>query len=104
MTHYKVEIQIPLYYNPKGRKKKRRKISKQLFYRTYEELFDLAGGIHTTNIPVLGAWKCPKTGRKFYDRCIVYIVLVETEDKMTITNIPKIQELVKYKKVIKKKI
>lgn len=99
MTHFKVEIQLPLYYNPENGK--REKIPDELFYKTYIELFDMVGGIHTSPETIFGAWRHPDTGEKFYDDLIAFNILIATDDKATITNIPKIKEIINYKKILK---
>ena len=63
----------------------------------------MAGGIHTTNVPIVGSWISPKTKKGYNDRSIIFSVIVESEDKMTITNVPMIKELEKYKKKLKKR-
>tara|TARA_Y100000034_G_scaffold29691_2_gene36039 strand:- start:673 stop:1032 length:360 start_codon:yes stop_codon:yes gene_type:complete len=103
MTHYKVEIQIPLFYNLEDGKKDREKIPSKLFYETYLEIFNMVGGIHTSPTPVFGAWRCPKTRKAFFDKSTVFTVLVETNDIKTINNIPKMKELIEYKKILKKR-
>ncbi|MFH1455758.1 MAG: hypothetical protein ABIF40_02305 [archaeon] len=101
MTHFKVEIQLPLYFNPE--KGIREKVPLTLIHETYYGLLDLAGGINVSPQPIFGAWKCPETDKKYFDKCLVFTVLVESEDKMTISNVEKVKQLISYKKVLKKR-
>lgn len=101
MTHFKVDIQIPLAYNPKKGQKVGDKIPEHYYFDTYEELLDKAGGINTSHIPIIGSWIHPKTKRRYDDKSIVFSVVVESEDKMTIANVPKIKELKEYKEILK---
>lgn len=96
MTHYHVVIQLPLHYNPVKGEEKRQKISAEDFRKTYIELLEMVGGVNTSNTPISGAWKNPKTKQNFFDENIAFNVLVETEDKKTLTNIPKMKKLVDY--------
>jgi len=101
VTHFKVDIQLPLHYNPKKGQKVGDKIPEQYFFETYEELLELAGGISTSNMPIIGSWVHPKTRKRFNDRTIVFSIVVDSEDKMTVANVPKIVELRNYKNVLK---
>lgn len=67
MTHFKIEIQIPRYYNIIKGDENREKIPEVLFYDTYHELLELAGGVNTSPNPIIGAWKCPKSGKVFQE-------------------------------------
>ena len=101
MTHFRVDIQLPLCFNQEDGGEK---IPEELFFKTYEDLLKIAGGINTTKTPVMGSWLNPAEQNKRYDdKCVVYTILVETEDKMTISKIPKINELIEYKKELLKK-
>lgn len=100
MTHFKVDIQLPLKYNPKNGEEK---ISAELFHETYEELLKLAGGINTSNTPVMGSWINPSSQIRYNDKMVVFTVLVESEDKMAVKDISKIKELVEYKETLKKR-
>jgi len=101
VTHFKVDIQLPLRYNSEKNDSLGKKIPEASFLETYQEILKLFGGINTTNTPIMGSWKCPNTGKVYNDQNIVFTVLVESEDKATITNVPKIRELIKYKEIIK---
>ncbi len=103
MTHFKVDIQLPLNFNPEKGEKIGKEIPPEAFHDTYEELFEMIGGISTTNIPIVGSWRSPKTKKRYNDKSIVFSVIVESKDKMTITNVPKIKKLKKYKKELKKR-
>ncbi len=52
MTHFKVDIQLPLNFNSEEGGEK---IPEEFFFETYEDLLKLAGGINTTNTPVIGS-------------------------------------------------
>jgi hypothetical protein len=103
MTHFKVEIQLPLNFNPEKGKKIGEKIPPELFHITYEELLGMVGGINTSNVPIVGSWISPKTKKRYNDSSIIFSVVVESEDKMTITNVPKIKELQAYKEKLKER-
>ncbi len=103
MTHFKVDIQLPLNFNPEKGEKEGKIIPPEIFHDTYEELLEMVGGINTTNRPINGSWISPKSGKRYNDRSIVFSVLVESEDKMTITNVPKIKKLQEYKEVLKER-
>lgn len=100
MTHFKIDIQLPLNYNLEDGGGK---IPEEFFFETYEELLKLAGGINTANTPILGSWINPSDKRRYNDKSIVFTVLVESEDRMTIKNVTKIKELIDYKEVLKKR-
>lgn len=102
MTHFKVDIQLPKRYNPTP-EGNREKISEQLFYETYFELLKMAGGIHTSNTSILGSWISPKSNTPYHDESIVFSVLVKSHDMVTITNVPKIKELMDYKNKLKER-
>ncbi len=78
-------------------------ISEEYFFKTYEELLNMAGGISTNNTPILGSWIHPKTKKRYNDKSIVFSVVVESEDRMTITNVTKIKKLIKYKEKLKER-
>ena len=100
MTHFKIDIQLPLCFNKEDGGAK---IPEEFYFEAYEELLKLAGGINTTNTPILGSWINPSNKKRYDDKCVVYTILVESEDKMTITNVPKIKELIEYKKELMEK-
>lgn len=100
MTHFKVDIQLPLNFNSEDGGGK---IPEEYFFHTYEELLKLANGINTTNIPVIGSWINPNNKKRYNDKSVVYTILVDSEDKMTINNATKIKELKKYKEVLKER-
>src|SRR3989344_2315891 len=81
MTHFKIDIQLPLAYNPKKGQR--------------------VGGISTSNVPVMGSWINPKTKKRYNDKSIVLSVVIESGDIMTIINVPKIKELKDYKETLK---
>src|SRR3989344_8793799 len=100
MTHFKVDIQLPLCFNSEDGGGK---IPEEFYFDTYESLLKLAGGINTTNTPVMGSWINPDNKKRYNDQSVVYTVLVDSEDKMTVHNATKIKKLKKYKEVLKKK-
>ena len=95
-----IDIQLPLTYNLEKGKKIREKIPEDYFFKTYEELLGIAGGISNSNVSINGSW-VNSSKKRYDDRTIVFSVIVESEDRKTITNIPKIKELIKYKEVLK---
>lgn len=103
MTHFKVDIQLPLTYNLEKEETTRKSIPAEAFHDTYKELLDMAGGISTNPTPILGSWISPKTKKRYDDKSIVFSVIVESEDKMTLTNITKIKELINYKEKLKER-
>ncbi|MEK6899847.1 MAG: hypothetical protein AABX05_01860 [Nanoarchaeota archaeon] len=103
MTHFKVDIQLPLRFNLTEGGKIGEEIPQKFLSETYKELLELAGGINTTDKPIMGSWICPKTKRTYHDTSIVFSVLVESDDKKTITNVPKIKELQQYKDKLKER-
>lgn len=103
MTHFKVDIQLPVRFNPKADKKIGEKVPSQFLWESYKELLALAGGINTTTQPVMGSWICPKTKKTYHDESIVFSVLVESENKKNITDATKIKELQGYKNSLKNK-
>jgi len=101
MTHFRVDIQLPLCFNSEDGGGK---IPEELFLDTHIDLLNMVGGIHTSKQPVLGSWlNTDEKNKRYDDRCIVYSVLVESEDKVTVNNITKIKELIDYKKVMMKR-
>lgn len=102
MTHFKVEMQLPLRFNP-DKNGHRKKIPIDLFRQTYEDILEMVGGINISKAPIVGSWISPKTQRRYDDSTFVFTVLVKSEDKMTISNVPKIKKLVRYKETLKKR-
>ena len=100
MTHFKVDIQLPLKFN---KEEGGDLIPEEYFFETYEELLDLAGGINTNKNPILGSWINPSTKKRYDDKTIVFTTVVESEDRKTITNATKIKELIKYKEKLKER-
>jgi len=100
MTHFKVDIQLPLTYNPEKGKKIGEKIPEEYYLETHEELLKMCGGISTNQTPIKGSWISPNK-KRYDDRTIVFSVVVESEDKMNAINVPKIKELQKYKETLK---
>ena len=89
MTHIRVDIHLPLKFNPEESGKE---ISQEIFFQTYEELLKLAGGISTNNNPLNGSWINPLSNVRYDDKTITFTIVVESEDRMTINQIPKIRE------------
>ena len=50
MTHFKVDIQLPLTYNPEKGKKIGEKIPEDYYFETHEELLKMCGGIAQTKL------------------------------------------------------
>lgn len=103
MTHFKVEIQLPLNFNPKKNEKIGKKIPAEEFHKTYEELLKIAGGINTANEPVMGSWISPKTKKRYNEKSIIFSLIVESEEKAEMSDVPKIKKLKKYKEKLKKR-
>lgn len=99
MTHFRIDIQLPLNFNKEDGGGK---IPEEHFFNTYEELLKLANGISTSNNPIDGSWINPSTKTRYDDKSILFTVVVDSEDKRTVTNIIKIKELKKYKDILKK--
>lgn len=95
-----MDIQLPLCYNPEDGEGL---ISEEDFLKTYEELLKIAGGINTFNSQIMGSWINPADKRRYNDKTVVYTVLVDSEDRMTIHNATKIKELKKYKEILKER-
>jgi len=95
MTHFKVDIQLPLTYNPEKGKKIGDKIPEEYYFETYEELLKMVKGISTNETPIKGSW-ISSNRKRYDDRTITFSVVVESEDKMSAINVPKIKELQKY--------
>ena len=100
MTHFKVDIQLPLKFNPEDGGGK---VPEEQFFETYENLLNMAGGISTNNTPILGSWINPKDKKRYNDKSIVFSVVVDSEDRKTVTNVTKIKELIEYKEKLKEK-
>lgn len=100
MTHFRVDIQLPLKSNPEDGGGK---IPEEYFFKTYEELLTLAGGISTSDTPIQGSWICPETKTRYDDKTVVFTVIVESEDRMTAINATKIKELKEYKEKLKER-
>jgi len=100
MTHFKVDIQLPLRFNPEDGGEL---IPQELFFDAHSELLELAGGISTNNNPIMGSWINPATKKRYDDKSIVFSVVVESEDRVTITNVSKIKKLISYKETLKKR-
>ncbi|VVB83676.1 Uncharacterised protein [uncultured archaeon] len=100
MTHFKVDIQLPINFNLEDGGGK---IPEESFFDTYEELLKMAGGINTTNTPIIGSWINPNNKKRYNDKTVVYTILIDSEDKMTICNVAKIKELKEYKETLKRR-
>ena len=103
MTHFKVDIQLPLNYNPEDGNTKGEDIPAEIFLVTYEDLLAIGGGINTTNVPIIGSWIHPESKKRYNDKSVVYTVIISSEDKMTVKNVPKIRELIEYKEKLKER-
>lgn len=91
---------MPLKYNKEDGGEE---VPPELFFKTYEELLGIAKGISTNNTPIIGSWIHLKTKTRYNDKTIVFSVVVESEDKMTMKNAAKIKKLIKYKEKLKKR-
>tara|TARA_Y100000310_G_scaffold279484_1_gene298616 strand:- start:217 stop:576 length:360 start_codon:yes stop_codon:yes gene_type:complete len=100
MTHFRIDIQLPLLYNLKKGEIERKKVPEKHFLDTYNELLKIAGGVNTTNFPIMGSWICPKTKELHNDKSIVFSILVKSQDRITALKVPKIIKLQKYKEIL----
>ena len=103
MTHIKVDIQLPLRFNPDEVEKVGKEIPDELFFQTYEELLDLFGGISTSNVPIAGSWIHPTMKKRYDDDTRIFTVVVDSEDRKTISKVPKITNLILYKNKLKER-
>ncbi len=78
MVDLKVEILLPIYYNPDNSKKKRKKIEGEKFSQTYNEIYDEFNGCTIDYSPLIGGWKNPKTGKMIKDENISYWVVCKS--------------------------
>ena len=101
MTHFKVDIQLPLKHNPESGEDVGKEIPKKLFFDAYEKFLSIGCGVHTTNTPVFGSWIHPNTKQRYNDNTIVFTIVVDSEDKVTVANVDKIKLLKEYKEVLK---
>ena len=69
MQQYKVEILLPKTYND------RRPIEGKKYRETYQEIFIQFNGCTQDNTPLLGAWRDPRTKKKYNDTNICYWVV-----------------------------
>lgn len=74
MAELKVEILLPLYYNPGG-SKRRKKVDGAKYSQTYNELYDRFGGCTIDNFPLLGRWKNPTSGKMIKDENVTYWIV-----------------------------
>jgi len=100
MTHFRVDIQLPLKFNKEDGGGL---IPEEYFSDTYEELLKIGGGISTSNNQIIGSWINPKDKRRYDDKSVVFTVVVESEGKVIVTNIGKIKELLEYKEKLKER-
>ncbi len=103
MTHFQVTIQLPLRYNLISPNIVGEKIEQSKFKETYDELLKIGGGITINPTPFHGAWIEPKSGIQHDDENVVWSMLIESEDKITALKIQKIQDLIKYKEILKER-
>jgi len=104
MTEYRVDILLPLRFNPTEKKKIKKLVPEMHFFETYEDLVKICGGISTTYSSMKGSWVCPKTKVRYDDETILFSVVVEPEsDSEIIYHNPKIKELQKLKKALLKR-
>lgn len=95
MPQLKVEILLPLYYNP-DKNGVRRKIDGNEFSETYKDLVNQFGGCTINPAPQSGGWINPDTGKEIKDELTIYWVICEEteENKLFLKN---------FKEVIKKR-
>lgn len=74
MAELKVEILLPLYYNPSG-SKRRKKVEGAKYSVTYDEIYDMFGGCTIDKSPLIGMWKNPTTGKMIKDENVTYWVV-----------------------------
>ena len=103
MTHFKVDIQLPRYYNLKKGEKKRNEIPPNCFFDTYEELIDIAGGVNTSKFQIQGSWVSPQTNERYNDESILFSVLIKSNGKSRIEDIPQLNKIKRYKKKLLKR-
>ena len=77
MADLRVEILLPLYYNPTG-SKKRRRVEGAKYLQTYEELYEKFEGCTIDNSPTIGGWKNPRTGKMIKDENVAYWVVCKS--------------------------
>lgn len=82
MPELKVEILLPLRYNP-DKNGKRKKIEGKKYSQTYSDIFDRFEGCTIDNSPLIGGWLDPKTKKRIRDISKTYWVVC----KKTKTNI-----------------
>jgi hypothetical protein len=70
----KVEVLLPLYYNP-DRKGRRSKIEGVKYSETYDDIYNRFKGCTIDNSPMIGGWLDPKTGRPIKDISTTYWVI-----------------------------
>lgn len=102
MTHFKVDIILPLFYN-KNHERKRESIPPEPFLTTYQELVKMCGGISFPDHKILGSWISPITNKAYDDENRIFSVVVESHDKVNARNAPKIKKLIKYKQTLNKR-
>ncbi|HEX9677418.1 hypothetical protein [Nitrososphaera sp.] len=90
MPDLKVEVLLPLYYNPDS-KRKRIKIEGSKYSKTYDDISNKFGGCTMDNSPLVGGWLDPKTKKPVKDISKTYWVIC----KKTKTNIQFFKKLKK---------
>jgi len=75
MNKLKVEILLPLTYNPEGKEEIGKKIPEYTFHKTYEELLKIAGGVSTNFTPVKGSWICLEDRVRYDDQSVTLMIL-----------------------------
>jgi len=70
----KVEVLLPLYYNP-DKRGKRKKIEGKKYSKTYEDIYNRFEGCTMDNSPLIGGWLDPKTKKRIRDISKTYWVM-----------------------------
>jgi mRNA-degrading endonuclease YafQ of YafQ-DinJ toxin-antitoxin module len=71
LSHLKVEIYVPLYYNDKTL------VEKSKFILTFDDIFGKFNACTMDSTPLSGDWRDPKTGIVYHDQIIIYWVVCE---------------------------
>lgn len=74
MPDLKVEVLLPLRYNP-DKRGKRKKIEGIKYSKTYGDIFDRFKGCTIDNSPLIGGWLDPKTKKPIRDITKTYWVI-----------------------------
>ena len=100
MTHFRVDILLPLSFNKEDGGEK---IPQEYFHETYEDLLKISKGVSTNDNLIEGSWIHPDTNVRYDDKSILFTIVVDSEDKMTVHKVSKIKDLINYKEILKRK-